>query len=135
MKYTSSGQSHVEELGRRPESLLSREYVGLLLDDTKTILTDPLRWDRNDWLVAGGLTSLAVASSSLDAPIRDESQENRPKTLNDLTKNVQRFGADDSFWVIGFFEGYGYLAKDQKAKTVALESLTSSILAAGISAP
>lgn len=135
LKYTSSGKPLENELGRRPESLFSEEYVGLLLDDTKAILTSPLRWDRNDWLVAGGLTSLVAVSSALDGQVREESQENRTKTLNDLTKNAQRFGAEGSFVVIGLFEGYGYLAKDQKAKSVAMDSLTSSIIAAGIVAP
>lgn len=121
--------------GRRPESLLSREYASLLFDDTKSVLTSPLRWKRNDWLVAGSLAGLVVASSVSDGGIKEESQETITPKRRAFTANAQRFGAEGSWAVIGAFEVCGILANDGKAKAVAMDCVTSSIISAGIVAP
>ncbi|OAM89272.1 hypothetical protein AW736_13530 [Termitidicoccus mucosus] len=135
LTHTSSGRAFTEDLGRRPESLFSREYVDLLVGDTGVLLTSPLHWDRQEWMIAGGLTSLVLASSALDRQIREESQEHRTKSLNTFTQNAQRFGAEGAWLVLGAFETYGQLARDQKSKSVALDGVTASIIAAGIVTP
>ena len=121
--------------GRRPDSFFSWDYVRLAADDTVDIVTSPARWERDDWLIAGGLGALVVSSTALDGQIREESQEHRSKNLNSLTKTAQGFGAEYSVLLIGGFEAYGYLAHDDKAKAVAMDSVTSSIIASGIIAP
>ncbi len=121
--------------GRRPESLLSRDYASLLLADTKDTLTAPLRWDRQDLLLAGGLGALVVGSAAFDGQIRQESQENRTKELDTITQQVQRFGAAYSFVVLGSFEVYGRFARDENARATAMDGITSSIIAAGIITP
>lgn len=135
LKHSSVSEKPVFEQGRRPDSLFSRDYVNLLADDTRAILTAPLRWDRRDWLMAGGLTSLVVASTAADSMIREESQENITPQLHTFTKNAQRFGAEGSWLVLGAFEAYGYLAEDTKAKAVAMDGLTASVISAGIITP
>ena len=121
--------------GRRPDSLLSLDYLRLLADDTGSILTSPLTWDRQDWQLAGGLTGMVLASAALDHNIKREAQEGRTKELDQFTKKTQRFGAEYSFLVLGGFEAYGYCARDARAKAVALDGVTASIIASGIIVP
>lgn len=121
--------------GRRPDSLWSTDYVHLLAADTGGILTAPLHWDQHDWLLAGGLTSLVMGTAVLDGNTRAEAQENRTKELDRFTKQAQKFGAEYSFLVLGGFEAYGYWAKDSRAKAVAMDGVTASIIATGIIAP
>lgn len=121
--------------GRRPDSIISREYGSLLLDDTRDILTSPLRWDRHDWLLAGGLTGLVAVSAVLDGGIKRESQETITPQRHAFTKNAQRFGAEGSWLVLGAFQAYGYFAEDTKAKAVAMDGVSASIIAAGIITP
>ena len=132
---SSTGKNLQFEQGRRPDSILSKEYGSLLLEDTRDVLTSPLRWNRRDWLVAGGLTGLVAVSAALDAGIKEESQETITPQRHALTKNAQRFGAEGSWLVIGAFEAYGRLAGDTKARAVAMDSVSSSVIAAGIITP
>ncbi|MBI2813736.1 MAG: phosphatase PAP2 family protein [Opitutae bacterium] len=120
---------------RRPDSLFSRDYLHLLADDTQGILTSPLRWERQEWLLAGGLTGLVAGVSVLDGNTKTEAQEERTPELDQFTKQAQRFGSTYSFLVLGGFEAYGYWAKDDKAKAVAMDGVTASIIASGIIAP
>ncbi len=124
-----------DKSGRRPDSIISREYGSLLLDDTRDILTSPLRWDRHDWLVAGGLTGLVAVSAVFDGGIKRESQETITPQRHAFTKNAQRFGAEGSWLVLGAFQAYGYFAEDTKAKAVAMDGVSASIIAAGIITP
>ncbi len=121
--------------GRRPDSLFSLDYVHLLADDTQDLLTSPLRWDRQDWLLAGGLTGLVAGVSVLDGNTKTEAQEGRTVQLDSFTKQAQRFGAEYSFLVLGGFEAYGHWARDDKAKAVAMDGVTASVIAGGIIAP
>lgn len=132
---TSSGKAQDFSQGRRPDSILSLDYGSLLLDDTRDILTSPLRWDRHDWLLAGSLTGLVAASSAFDGGIKEEAQETITPRRHAFTKNAQRFGAEGSWLVLGAFEAYGYFAEDTKAKAVAMDGLSASIIAAGIITP
>jgi len=135
LKHSSVSEKQVFDQGRRPDSVFSRDYVNLFADDTRSILTAPLRWDRRDWLLVGGLTSLVVASTSADGMIREESQENITPQLHTFTKNAQRFGAEGSWLVLGAFEAYGHFAKDQRARAVAIDGLSASVISAGILTP
>ena len=135
LTHSSGSETPGFDQGRRPDSLFSRDYVNLFADDTRAILTAPLRWDRHDWLLAGGLTSLVFASSAADGMIREESQENFTPQLHTFTENAQRFGAEGSWLVLGAFEAYGHFAKDQQARAVAMDGLTASIISAGIITP
>lgn len=121
--------------GRRPDSLFSTDYLHLLADDTRDIFTSPLRWDRQDWLLAGGLTGLVAGVSMLDGNTRTEAQEGRNAQLDSFTKQAQKFGAEYSFLVLGGFEAYGHFAGDDKAKAVAMDGVTASVIAGGLIAP
>lgn len=121
--------------GRRPDRLFSRDYLRLLADDTQDILTSPFRWDRRDWLLAGGLTGLVAGASVLDGNTKIEAQEERTKELDQFSKQAQRFGSAYSFLVLGGFEAYGYFGHDERARAVAMDGVTASIIAGGIITP
>lgn len=121
--------------GRRPDALFSRDYLHLLVDDAQGILTAPVNWDRQDWLIAGGLTALVAGSSILDGNTKTEAQEGRTQQLDQFTKQAQKFGAEYSFLVLAGFEAYGQLGGNDRAKAVAMDGVTASIIAGGIIAP
>jgi len=121
--------------GRRPEALLSRDYGKLLWDDTRSVLTSPLRWDRADWLEAGAWTAVVAGTAAFDGRIHDETQENRTHSLNNFTQSAQKLGSQYSWLVLGGFEVIGRLTDNAKAKAVAMDGLTASIIAAGIITP
>ena len=119
--------------GRRPDLLLVKS-LALLGDDTKYVLTSPLRWNGQDWFDGGAATALVLASSHFDARIRHEAQEEHHVGDN-LTRSFQQFGAVYSFIVLGLFEGYGLAANSPKAKAVAFDGVAASVIASGIIAP
>ena len=120
--------------GRRPDDLLSIKSLKLLGDDTRYVLTAPLRWEKQDWIDSGIATALVVASSHFDARVRQEAQEEHHVGDN-LTKSFQQFGAVYSFVILGLFEGYGLAADSPKAKAVAFDGLAASFIASGIITP
>jgi membrane-associated phospholipid phosphatase len=119
----------------RPASLFSADYARLVVDDARAIFTAPASWDRNDWLTAGGLTGLVLASSAFDNNIRAEAQEGRNEELDEFTRTAQKFGSEYSWVLIAGLEAYGYWANDSRAKATAMDGLTASIIASGIVAP
>jgi membrane-associated phospholipid phosphatase len=135
LQQSSLRKEQISEMGRRPDSIFSRDYVALLADDTRGIFTAPLHWDRNDWLLAGGLTSLVVASATLDHQIQVEATESTSSERHTFTKRAQFLGAEGSFLVLGGFETYGYLADSPRAKAVAMDGVTASIIASGLITP
>jgi membrane-associated phospholipid phosphatase len=113
-----------------PESPLSVAYLKLIWFDTKETATAPLRWDRDDWrnfgLISGGLI---VTMAALDMPIRDAAQRNRSESSDRFFRNIEKFGTKQyGLPVLVGFYGYGALADDYEAKTVALDGFSASIL-------
>lgn len=122
-------------LGRRPSSLASREYASLLWEDTRGIISSPLRWDRDDWALVGGLTAATAGAAIFDGNIRREAQTNRNHGSDVFFNQWQRFGAEYSFAVLGGFEAWGVIGKNPRARAVAMDGLTASIIAGGIITP
>lgn len=118
------------------ESLISREYGKLVLDDTWHVLSAPARWNEKDWLIAGlGAGAVVAVGAWADKPIEKEFQKHRTKSNDDFSKAVQPFGAEYSFGVLGAFEVGGLVFRDDNARAVAQDGLASSIVAAGILTP
>jgi membrane-associated phospholipid phosphatase len=120
--------------GRRPDALLSVKSLALLGEDTRYVLTSPLRWNGQDWFDCGAATALVLASSHFDARIRYEAQEEHHVGDN-LTKSFQQFGSIYSFLVLGTFEACGIAADSPKAKAVAFDGLVASFISSGIVTP
>ena len=109
-------------------------YPDLLLDDVKTVLTAPARWQAEDWKNIGW-ASLAVigVGAVVDAPLRDEMR--RQPTHNDFMLTIQRFGAEYSIGVVGGFFLAGSLTDNDTALSVAQDTLSASIIASGLITP
>ena len=69
--------------GRRPDSILSRDYATLLWDDTRGLLSLPLRWDRGEWQLFGALTAATAGSAVFDQSIRRQTQTHDRTPGND----------------------------------------------------
>ena len=120
--------------GKRPETVFSVKTLALLGEDTRYVLTAPLRWNGQDWFDSGIAASLVLTSSHFDANIRQEAQEEHHIGDN-LTKSFQQFGAAYSFLIIGAFEAYGLATDAPKPKAVAFDGIAASLIASGIITP
>ena len=114
------------------ESPLSIDYLRLLWADTVETATSPLHWDRDEWrdlaLITGGLV---VTTAVLDKPIKDLAQRNRSKSSDRFFRDIEKFGTKQyGLPLLAGFYGYGALADDYEAKTVALDGFSASILSA-----
>ncbi len=115
-----------------PESPLSFHYLDLIVSDARETVTAPARWDRDDWrsfaLIGGGLV---LTMAVLDKPIKDAAQRNRSSSSDRFFRDVQKFGTKQySLPVLLGFYGYGAIADDYEAKTVALDGFSASVISA-----
>ncbi|MFI4968997.1 MAG: phosphatase PAP2 family protein [Lysobacterales bacterium] len=115
-----------------PESPLSVDYLKLLWADAGETVTEPLRWDRDDWrdagLIGGGLL---IAGAFLDKPIRDEAQRGRSRGSDAFFRRVERFGTKQyGLPVLAGFYVYGAAADDYEAKAVALDGFSADVISA-----
>ncbi len=128
--------SKTSEGGSKVENLISPEYGKLLLDDSWHILSSPARWDQKDWILAGVESGTVVAVGAwADKPIEKEFKKHRTKTNDDFSKDIQPFGSEYSFAVLGAFEAGGLIFKDDNDRAIAQDGLASSAVAAGIITP
>lgn len=121
--------------GRRPRKLFGAEYVKLVGSDTKYVFTSPARWDRQDWSTVVQLSAGVLATTLLDDEIRLKAQLNRTLHTDRATELVQRFGEEYSFAVLAGFGLVGTLGKNAKARAVAMDGITASIIASGLITP
>lgn len=132
----TSGTATSFSPGQRPDSIFSVDELRLLGDDTKSILTAPACWDRNDWLEAGILTATIVGSSSLDHGTRIIAQRDRTRGLDSFSKQFEKLGAEYSFVVLAGFEATSLLDDDDvRVHAVVVDGLSSSLIASGIITP
>jgi len=105
----------------------------LVLFDTGEILTAPIRWDGSDWLKFGiGAAAVTTTVLALDQPIREASQRSRTASRDDAATVIQRFGQEYSWAVIGAFAVAGWGFDDSKARRVAVDAVSASLIATGI---
>ena len=115
----------------QPSSL--SEAPKLLLKDTVFILAAPSRWEKREWLEAGGaLTAVVGTALLLDGPVRDNAQAHRNSGADKTAKQVQLFGAGYSFAVIGGFYAYGKFAGNEEAARTGYEALEASLISGAL---
>jgi membrane-associated phospholipid phosphatase len=108
----------------------------IALKDAIHVLGAPFHWDGKDWLVASGAAVAVVAVGfAADTWVRDTTQKRKSRTLDDLTKVVEPFGAQYSFVVLGAYGVAGFVFHDAEARDVAVDGALASALAAGIITP
>ena len=119
---TATGQSETE-------NLLSKDYLKLVGSDIKETLTAPVRWDRKDWLIFGGVTAGVGVAVVFDEDIRSRIQRNRNSTVNSVFNALEPFGQEYSAGVLLAFYVGGEFLHDPRAKSVALDGISASIIA------
>ena len=121
--------------GRRPDNAFSLDTLRLFAEDTVYVFTAPTRWDAGDWWVAAGAGGLAVGTTAFDRSIRDSVQAHRSAGLDRFSRAFEHLGTDYSFVVLAGFEGYHFLADDQRSQVVFVDGLAASLIATGIITP
>src|SRR5262249_44740482 len=114
------------------ESLFSKDYWRLLGQDVREVFTAPAHWDPPAWLVFSGVTAGILTVGVFDEDLQKAVQRNRTRTTDDIFKAVQPFSAEYSVGMLGGFYLGGEIFKDPKAKTVALDGLSASVIASGL---
>lgn len=121
--------------GRRPVRLISIPYAKLLASDVGYVFASPWRWKQSDWIEVGAFAGSIALSATLDSTLQPRVQLARTPARDAFTENAQRFGEDYSFLVLGGFEVAGLFLKDPRAKAVAMDGLTASLISAGMITP
>jgi len=132
MQPDSAAMPSADETHREPEALISSAYLELIWADTKETATEPFNWDSDDWRKFGLITGgLVFSMAFLDKPIRDAAQRNRSESADRFFTKIQRFGTKQyGLPVLAGFYGYGEIADDYEAKTVALDGVSASVISA-----
>lgn len=105
---------------------LNTDYFLGIFSDAKYIVLSPLRWNGSDWLKATLVLGTTGAFFALDDEIRDFVQDERNGTTDDISEVLEPFGNGGyTFPGLVAFYMYGHLAKNDKAKRVALLSVES----------
>lgn len=117
------------------EPLLSAEYGKLLLQDTREVLTAPLRWDTKDWLTVSLAGASVAGLMFVDKPIQDFLRSHRNGTTDSISEHIAPFGAEYSAAILAGFYCGGALFDDPKARAVAQDGLAASLIASGMIAP
>jgi len=114
------------------ESLLSKDYWKLVGSDIKETFTAPAHWDRKDWLIFGGVTAGVGLAFAFDEDIRKGIQRNRNSSVDSVFNALEPFGQEYSAGVLLAFYVGGEFLHDPRAKSVALDGISASIIASGL---
>ncbi len=113
---------------------LGKDYFRDSAYDLYDIVTSPARWDRKDWLIAGGVIGTTVGFYFLlDRPVQNWAQDHKNGTAGTLAAIGN--GAGNELYVLpalGVFYAYGAVADDSKAKRTALLAMESWFIASAI---
>lgn len=110
-------------------------YPEIVVDDARHVLTSPSRWQDQEWRDMG-LAALGIASVAaiIDRPVRDEMRRYAPNDSRVMLQ-IERFGKEYSWPLLGGFFLAGVLGDDDNAKAVAGDGLSAIIIASGIITP
>ena len=117
------------------DSLFSVSYVNLALSDAGNVLSAPARYDRRDWMCAGGAIMAVTGVYFLDGSIREARPRPRDATVNKVATAVELLGSWGAFVVIGGMYAGGVFGDMPELKRMGLDGLTASAIAGGIIAP
>jgi len=104
-----------------------------LLKDALAVATAPSDWGRQEWLAAGlGLAAVAGTALLLDRPVRVFARDHRNPGADRVALQVERFGGDYSFAIVGGFYAYGKLMGREEAARTGVEALEASLITSGL---
>jgi hypothetical protein len=128
-----SGQASAPDSdGIRPDHVWTADYLKLLWGDTGLVLTEPARWDQQDWMYAGFSAASIGVAASFDKSVKDHVQAHRTASEDRFFNQYQNLGSTWSFGVIGAFEIWGEAGGDVTARNTAMDALAASIIGPGL---
>lgn len=115
--------------GQAKQVELNKDYFKGYISDTKSILSSPLGWQREDWTKAMLVLGITLGLYAFDEDIQDWVQENRNGTTDDIAKFAKVFG-DGKYTLppLALLYIYGHFSDDDKSRKVALLSLESFVI-------
>ncbi len=108
---------------------INKEYWKDFASDIKHTVSAPFHWEKKDWLTVAAVTGVTAALYVNDRKIMNWVQDHRTPTTKKIANVAEKFGEIAVvFPGLAALYGYGSLAKDQKAKDVALLSFKSILI-------
>jgi membrane-associated phospholipid phosphatase len=122
-------------LGADP-CLFCADYWSVLKGDVKHVLTSPARWEGSTWRSVG-FRSLAVVGliGLADGRTRDYVDEHKSPESNRVAADFRPFGREYAAYVIGGFLFAGDLMHSPRAKAVAVDGFSSTVISGGLIVP
>jgi len=125
-------QSH-NNLSQKYLIKADKKYFVSYFQDTKDVIKSPFRWTNKQWLVAGGISLAGIIVYTQDEQIRNFFQRNQSQSADDFSKYFfEPLGRGlYSLPLLAGFYFYGAIAKDSRAKFVALTGLKAFVISTG----
>ncbi len=99
------------------------------------VVTAPGRWNTGDWMAVPLAGGALVVLSALDAEGRDFMRRQRDPDLTRFGNELERLGTVSNYGILLAFYAAGLVLDDTRARTVAVEAVASSLIAAGVITP
>lgn len=112
-----------------------RAFGAQLVYDTKYVLSAPMRWDVRDAMWFGVAAVAVLGTGFLADKNEGDGATDGEHALDEVASKAEPFGAEYSFLTLAGFYGGGELFDSPRARAVAEDGLTASIIASGIIAP
>lgn len=111
-------------------------YWTLLKHDVEHEFTSPARWDRRNWRSVGVKSLVVVGAMALaDRRVASYLDRHKSATTDRVASDFEPFGREYAAYVVGGFLVAGDLARDENAKAVAVDGLSTTLIAAGLVTP
>jgi membrane-associated phospholipid phosphatase len=116
--------------------LFCRQYVHGLGYDIVYVLQAPWRWQPPEWRTFWVESAIVVgAVAFLDKPVRNYFDDHHGSTTDRIANTFDPFGTKLAIGTLGTFYVAGSISHDPREKNVALDGLTTTIIANGLVVP
>jgi len=105
-----------------PSVKFDKKYLKSYFTDTKNVVISPLHWNKKQWITFTAIAGTNVFIYSQDDKIQDFFQNNRTKSLDNISKYAFKHWGDGTYSMsaIGLLYIYGTLSKNNQHKEAAL---------------
>ena len=117
-------------------AFLTPPYLKRAGNDFLELVTMPARWDKKDWLIAGGIFGASFAAFAVDDDIRTHYRKHRSGLLKSVSSVTTHFG--DYKYELPVIAGtwaVGLATKNKTLGKIAADGAEASIFAAGMVTP
>lgn len=116
--------------------IFCRDYWTLLKGDVKHVFTSPRHWDQQTWRSVGWKALAVVGTMAvLDQNTRESIDNHKSTTTERIAKDFEPFGRQYAAYVIGGYLIAGHVLHKPKARAIAVDAFTTTVIAAGLVTP